>query len=61
MDSHQRDNLIDAVLLSALFFILSHEDTLQLAKQIPISNPRITNSIVFAISFIGIQRITNRI
>lgn len=62
MDSHQRDNLIDAVLFSTMFYILSHSEVLTfMANHVPFQDPRLTNTILFGISFVVVHKLTNRI
>lgn len=62
MDSHQKDHLIDALLFSAMFYILSSTEVLAIvAKHGPIQNAHVTNSFLFGLSFLLVQRLTNRL
>jgi hypothetical protein len=62
MDSHQKDNLIDALLFSAVFYILSSNEVLAImAKHGPIQNAHVTNTFLFGFSYLLVQRLTNRL
>lgn len=55
MDSRQKDIMIDSILYSSIFYILSTPEVFALTKS------RCTNTFLFGFCFILIQKITNRV
>ena len=63
IQSREKDNLVDAVLFSTLFYLLSHKSTYEMTKPILsnwLDDRILLHTIVFAVIYLMIQKITKR-
>jgi hypothetical protein len=62
LQSREKDQIVDAILFSTLFYLLSHEGSYQMTKQMSFltSDSKLILAILFGVIYLVIQKLTRR-
>ena len=63
IQSREKDNIVDAILFSTLFYLLSHKSTYEMTKPILstwLDDRILLHTLMFGVIYLMIQKITKR-